>query len=52
MTSNYTVNGTELKARNRVTDIVAGTIVTIILTPALAAPVGLAWRVFHWAAGL
>jgi len=47
-----TYTATPLKARNRATDTAAAILLTIVLSPALALPLGLAWRVLAWTAGL
>ena len=48
-----TTNGQPIPRRRSPAAEACGTIVALaILTPALAVPVGLAWRVLRWAAGL
>lgn len=46
-------NGTSLRPRRRsiAGEVTAAGILLAVLSPALAAPLGLAWRVLKWAAG-
>lgn len=45
-----TVNG--YKPPVRAQDLATTVVVLVVLSPLLAAPLGLAWRVLQWAAGL
>jgi len=46
------ITATTLTTRSTTAHTLASIIITIVLSPALAIPLGLAWRTLRWAAGL